>query len=84
MDENQWTGEWGEVKDSSGMHHYGQAQGDARIDTNGKYGNAGYFDGVSDYIRASTYGYLSNPGNEVTVEARINLTTDHNQKIAGN
>jgi len=49
MDEEIWGGSTGEVKDSCGNGNDGTANGGASI-ANGKYGNAGDFDGSNDYV----------------------------------
>jgi len=49
MDEPQWTGTTGEVKDETGVNH-GTAYGGATTTSDAVYGRAGYFDGEDDYI----------------------------------
>ena len=49
MDEPQWTGATGEVKDETGVNH-GTAHGGATTTSDAKYGRAGYFDGSNDYV----------------------------------
>ena len=52
MDEPQWTGATGEVKDETGINH-GTAGGGATTTSDAKYGRAGYFDGEDDYVDLS-------------------------------
>jgi len=49
MDEPQWTGAIGEVKDETGVNH-GTAGGGATTTSDAKYGRAGLFDGSNDYV----------------------------------
>jgi len=49
MDEPQWTGATGEVKDETGVNH-GIAHGGATTTSDAKYGRAGYFAGGDDYV----------------------------------
>jgi len=53
MDEPQWTGATGEVKDETGVNH-GTAYGDATTTSDAKYGRAGVFDGENDYVDCGT------------------------------
>ena len=53
FDENNWIGDCQttDILDSSGNNHHGTAciNGDAPIPVPGKFGNAGYFDGINQY-----------------------------------
>ena len=50
MDEPQWTGAIGEVRDETGMNH-GTAENGATTTSDAKYGRAGLFDGINDYVK---------------------------------
>lgn len=66
-DEGSWTGAAGEVLDSSGNGNNGVAYGGANT-ISGKFGNAGSFDGIDDYLsmgNGASLGLIS----ELTYEA---------------
>ena len=54
MDEPQWTGATGEVKDETGVNH-GTAYGGATTTSDAKYGRAGYFGGNDDYVELPSH-----------------------------
>ena len=62
MDEATWSGTLNEVIDSSGNGNHGQVQGatdgKAFASASAKFGNAGYFDGVDDYVSAPSNSSL--------------------------
>ena len=70
MDEPQWTGTTGEVKDETGVNH-GTAYGGATTTSDGKYGRAGLFDGENDYINCGKDDSL-NITDAITIETWIN------------
>ena len=49
MDEPQWTGTTGEVRDETGVNH-GTAYGGATTTSDAKFGRAGLFDGDDEYV----------------------------------
>ncbi len=53
MDESTWTGTAGDVKDTSGRNNHGRSMGGISPD-DGRFKNAGDFDGSNDYIDCST------------------------------
>jgi len=54
MDEVSWNGTTGEVGDSSGTNNNGTSVNGADASTSAKFGNAGYFAGVDEYISLGT------------------------------
>ncbi len=72
MDESQWTGVWGEARDSSGNGHNGYARNGANTNASGYYGRAGDFDGVNDWVYISDGGNALDLTGDMTVEAWIN------------
>jgi len=69
MDEPQWTGATGEVRDETGVNH-GTAYGGATTTSDAKYGRAGYFDGEDDYVEVPDNDSL-NITDELTIEAWV-------------
>jgi len=69
MDELQWTGATGEVRDETGVNH-GTAGGGATTTSDAVYGRAGYFDGVDDYVYCGNDESLR-PSDAITLEAWI-------------
>jgi len=97
MDEPQWTGAAGEVKDEAGVNH-GTAHGGATTTSDAKYGRAGYFDGEDDYVLMSDtvsvptgftclawWKRLGNSGGSNTlyhqILGRLNGTTDYRNRL---
>lgn len=84
MDEASWSGVAGEVSDSSGAGHHGTAAGNATTVLDrylgSQWGRAGSFDGNGDYVNATDATTL-NPANQITLEARINLSSVYNNTI---
>ena len=80
MDEPQWTGATGEVRDETGMNH-GTAKNGATTTSDAKYGRAGLFDGSDGYVEVPDSDSLD-VSSEVTIEAwaltkGILSTNDH-------
>jgi uncharacterized delta-60 repeat protein len=76
MDESLWDGTVGEVRDSSGGENHGTAYGGATTVTGGKYGRAGSFDGVDDYLEWSDDSFLPRgTGSEMTIAFWFKHTT---------
>jgi len=69
MDEPQWTGATGEVKDETGVNH-GTAYGGATTTSDAKYGRAGYFDGEDDYVEVPDSDSLDIT-DEITIEVWV-------------
>jgi len=69
MDEPQWTGATGEVRDETGVNH-GTAYGGATTTSDAVYRRAGYFDGVDDYVEVPDSDSLDIT-DEITVEAWV-------------
>ncbi|MFH1188635.1 MAG: LamG domain-containing protein, partial [bacterium] len=67
FDESIWTGMSEEVQDSSGKNYHGTTKNSPTTGT-GKFGKAGVFDGINDYIIASN---LENITTAVTVSMWI-------------
>lgn len=65
MDESSWHGVTGEVADIAGGNN-GTAYGGANTAEGGKFGRAGSFDGVTDYVRVPTSDGV-NPTEAITV-----------------
>ena len=74
MDELQWTGATGEVKDETGVNH-GKAYGGATTTSDAKYGRAGFFDGVNDYVKVPDDDSLHFT-DAITIEAWVKLKED--------
>jgi len=72
MDEPQWTGATGEVRDETGVNH-GTAYGGATTTSDAKYGRAGYFDGEDDYVEVPDSDSLDIT-DEITIEAWVKYT----------
>ena len=70
MDEPQWTGATGEVRDETGVNH-GTAYGGTTTTSDAKYGRAGLFDGNNDYVRVPDSDSLDIT-DAITVEAWVN------------
>jgi len=70
MEDSVWNGTPGEVADSSSRGHTGTAVGDAQVDPDGWYRQAGSFDGTGDYINAGNSQDLV-PRSELTLAAWI-------------
>ena len=70
MDEPQWMGATGEVKDEIGVNH-GTAKNGATTTSDAKYGRAGYFDGENDYVEVPDDDSLDIT-DEITIEAWVN------------
>jgi hypothetical protein len=51
MDENSWSGTAGEIIDSSGLGHNGQAISGATTASLGQFNRRGVFDGSNDYVK---------------------------------
>jgi len=66
LDESHWTGATGEVKDETGVNH-GTAYGGATTTSDAKYGRAGLFDGVNDYVQVPDDDSLDIT-DEITIE----------------
>jgi hypothetical protein len=75
MDESSWHGVSGEVLDSAGSNN-GTAYGGANTAEGGKFGRAGIFDGVTDYVSVPTSSGV-NPTEAITVSlwAKSDTTT---------
>ena len=71
MDEPQWTGATGEVKDETGVNH-GTAYGGATTTSDAVYGRAGYFDGSNDYVKVPNNPTIDIT-DPITIEAWINV-----------
>ena len=69
FDEPQWTGATSEVRDETGVNH-GTAYGGATTTSDAKYGRAGYFDGVDDYVKVPDSNSLD-VTDEITIEAWV-------------
>jgi len=67
LDESQWTGAVGEVKDETGNDH-GTAYNGADTTSTAKYKRAGLFDGTDDYVFIPNYPDLDIT-DKVTIEA---------------
>ncbi len=77
MDEDSWNGTNGEVKDVSGNTNHGTAGGASPI--TGKYGNAGQFDGVDDYVETTN---TLTSGNSTTLSAWVYATAGNARVIS--
>jgi hypothetical protein len=78
MDEATWSGTLNDIIDSSGNGLTGVAGGASSAKaypTTGKYGNAGYFDGVDDYVLVN---HNLNQYSEITASAWVNMTWNDN------
>ena len=73
MDELQWTGAAGEVKDETGVNH-GTAYGGATTTSDAIYGRAGYFDGIGGYVDCGKDDSLDIT-DAITVEAWVNTNS---------
>lgn len=72
MDETTWNGTAGEVVNSTTNSYDATSSGGAYTTAAGKYGRAGIFDGVDDYVRVTdTPAFNRTTGQEMTVEAWI-------------
>jgi hypothetical protein len=72
MDETTWDGTAGEVANSAINSYNATSSGGAYTTDAGKYGRAGKFDGVDDYVRVTgTSAFNRTTGQELTVEAWI-------------
>lgn len=80
MDEEEWTGALGEVKDSSGNGNDGTAFGGATTHQFGKLGRCGKFDGNNDYI-ALPMSYGRGEISETTVCAWVKSSSSARQII---
>jgi len=79
MDEASWNGVSYDVIDSSSNTNNGRAYNGANTVASGKFGRAGSFDGVNDYIYIPHHSSI-NPANAITVAlwAKSNTTTWNN------
>ena len=71
MDEPQWTGAIGEVKDETGVNH-GTAYSGATTTSDAIYGRAGYFDGEDDYVEV-----LDNDSLDITDAITVEVWLKH-------
>ena len=67
LDESQWSGIAGEVKDETGINH-GTAKNGAVTTADAKYKRAGLFDGIDSYVDCGNDNSLDITG-EITIEA---------------
>jgi len=79
MDEASWSGSAGEVKDSSGTGNNGTANGGVTT-VSGRFGNAGDFDGINDYINCGTDPSLNMGTSDITIEVWVKITKTGSQQ----
>jgi len=74
MDEDSWDGSAYEVRDYSGLENHGTSYGGAVTTSTAKYGRAGEFDGVDDYVDIGDIDDFDFGNNDFTVGswARVN------------
>ena len=80
MDETTWSGVAGEVVDSSGAGNHGTSTNAVSTST-AKFGRAGYFDGVGDYIEIpDTNNIVTSANNSRTVSLWFRADTTGSQR----
>jgi len=76
FNESSWTiDSAGDVVDSSSNTNNGEAKGNAAINSNGKFGNGGYFDGSGDYIDLGSDASIKGITGSMTMSAWIKGTS---------
>lgn len=80
MDEKDWSGTTGEVRDSSGNGYHGIAHGGVTTVT-GKFGNAASLDGIDDYIEIPNSSKLHFTSGGFSLVAWVNFTETKNSAV---
>ena len=82
FDESSWDNDplTTEVKDSSGNGNHGSSCNGAEITINGKSNNAGYFDGLNDFVEVKSQ-YSLNLTKAITVEAWVKPLQETNSVV---
>ncbi|MFZ4715216.1 MAG: LamG domain-containing protein [Bacteriovoracaceae bacterium] len=82
LDESSWNGTTNEVVDKSGQGNHGTATNGANVIINGKFINAGSFDGSDDYISLPSIDFPAS-GATFSVWFNSNIALGGDRMIAG-